>query len=82
MLHILLLLLIFAFFVVFLSFIMFLMIFYVPPRKEQNPEKIDLPPGRIYEPFYDSMRQWVISARNTKYETVSITSFDGLKLTG
>ena len=65
-----------------LSFILFLVIFYVPPRKVQDPEKIDYPPGKIYEPFYDSMKNWILTARATPHVDVSITSFDGLKLCG
>ena len=65
-----------------LSFILFIAIFYVPPRKNQDPEKIDYPPGKIYEPFYGSMKEWILTARMTPHEDVSITSFDGLKLCG
>jgi fermentation-respiration switch protein FrsA (DUF1100 family) len=41
-----------------------------------------LPPGKIYEPFFDQMRSWALETRNTPHEDVSITSFDGLRLTG
>ena len=72
-----------ALFVIFLtSFVLFRIIFYVPPRKKLDLRKIDLPSGKIYEPFYDSMREWVMNARKTPHETFSITSFDGLKLFG
>ena len=82
MMLILLFLLIVALFTLILSFILFLVIFYVPPRKKQDSEKIDYPPGKIYEPFYDSMKKWILTARSTPHEDVSITSFDGLKLCG
>lgn len=75
-------LLILAFVLLLVSFGFFLFIFYVPPRKRRDPDKIDYPPGKIYEPFYDSMRQWILTARSTPHENVSITSFDGLKLCG
>ena len=65
-----------------LSSILFLIIFYVPPRKKRNSEQIDLPLGKIYEPFWDDMRKWTVAARNTPHEIFSITSFDGLKLSG
>lgn len=64
------------------SYILFRIIFYVPPRKHMDPEAIPVPAGKIYEPFHDQMRSWVIQARNTPYKDVSIRSFDGLKLTG
>lgn len=82
MVQLLILLLILTALAVLLSFIVFLVVFYVPARKEQDPDKIDLPPGKIYEPFYDQMRKWVITARNTPHDDVSITSYDGLKLYG
>ncbi len=82
MLSLLLLTVILLILTLLISFVLFLVIFYVPPRKPQGPESIDLPPGKIYEPYYDKMRQWVITARNTAHEDVSITSFDGLKLCG
>ena len=82
MMLIFLFLLIFALLTLILSFILFLVIFYVPSRKNQDPDKIDYPPGKIYEPFYDSMKKWILTARATPHEDVSITSFDGLKLCG
>lgn len=65
-----------------ISFILFCFIFYVPPRKINKSDEIILPPGKIYEPYYDQMRKWVLDARNTEHQTFSITSFDGLKLCG
>ena len=65
-----------------ISFLLFLAIFYVPPRKVQDSQKIDYPPGKIYEPFYDSMKKWILATRATPHEDVTITSFDGLRLCG
>ena len=65
-----------------ISFILFLIVFYVPPRKVKDPNEIPFPPGKVYEPFHDSMKQWILDARQTPHENVSITSFDGLKLCG
>lgn len=75
-------LLAFMLFLLAISFCLFLFIFYVPPRKKKDPEKIDFPPGKIYEPFYDSMEKWIRAARTTPHRDVSITSYDGLKLCG
>ena len=82
MLKILLILLILFLLILLVSFALFLFVFYVPPRKNQDPDKIDYPPGKIYEPFYDSMKEWILTARSTPHADVSITSFDGLKLCG
>lgn len=70
------------FFLLLVCYILFRIIFYVPPRKNVDPETIIFPPGKIYEPFYDQMCAWVYEARNTPHKDVSILSFDGLKLTG
>lgn len=67
--------------VILISYILFLFIFYVPPRKENN-GAIDLPAGKIYEPFWEDMRKWVIEARSTPHEVFHIKSFDGLNLYG
>jgi len=72
----------FFIFILVLSYILFRIVFYVPDRKNRDLDEINLPPGKIYEPFYDNMREWVIAARSTPHEDVTITSFDGLKLTG
>lgn len=76
---VLILVLIFFF---FLSYLLFLFVFYVPPRKKRNEDGFDFPAGKIYEPFYDAMRKWINSCRNTPHEVFSIQSFDGLTLYG
>lgn len=65
-----------------LSFLFFRMGFYVPPRKPRDPDAIALPEGEIYEVFWEDMKVWVRETREAPHEDVSITSFDGLKLTG
>ena len=60
----------------------FRMAFYAPPRKPRDPDFIDLPPGEIYEPYYPQMTRWTREMRAFPHEDVSITSFDGLTLTG
>jgi len=64
------------------SYLLFLIIFYVFPRKKNASEAIDLPQGKIYEPFWDEMRNWVIETRQLPHEIFTITSYDGLKLCG
>lgn len=82
MLHFLLILLILLLLALLISLVLFLVVFFVPPRMKKDYDEIKYPPGKIYEPFHDSMRQWILNARNTPHENVSITSFDGLKLYG
>ena len=51
---------------------------------ENNVEEppIDIPEGEIYLPFREVMENWVKEARRLPSEPVSVTSFDGLTLTG
>ena len=56
--------------------------FSAPPRKERDPEDIEIPPGEIYEPFRDQMVQWVKEARARNPKTYQITAFDGTVLCG
>ena len=55
--------------------------FYVPPRKERPGDFIDLPPGKVYEPFHKQMTDWVLAIRQLPRQHFAITSRDGLKLT-
>ena len=63
-------------------YLCFRIAFYVPPRKDKDPEAIETPPGAIYEPFREQMIQWVKEARAKNPREFEITSFDGLRLTG
>lgn len=71
-----------ALLVLLIAYICFRIAFYVPPRKPRDPDFVDLPKGKIYEPFWDKMRHWTLATRQLPCEKVSITSFDGLTLTG
>ena len=61
-------------------FICYRMAFYAPPRKPRPEGFIDLPPGKVYEPFYGQMTDWVLKARALCPKHFQITSFDGLQL--
>ena len=51
--------------------------------KETAPtEEFPLPQGAVYEPFHNSMRQWMREVRAMPCETFYIRSFDGLRLRG
>ena len=54
--------------------------FYAPPRKKK--ESVNLPIGKIYEPYWEDMKSWATAVRNMPCQEVEITSFDGLKLHG
>lgn len=64
------------------AFICFRMAFYSPKRKNENSDKIDIPPGEIYEPFRNTMTSWILEARKMPKKEFTATSFDGLKLYG
>ena len=65
-----------------ICYICFRIAFYAAPRKPKDPEIIDIPPGKIYEPFREDMENWVRQARAMGPEPVEIRSFDGLRLRG
>ena len=69
-------------FLLTLSFLLFLTVFCVPFRKKEPSEEIQLPPGKIYEPFWEDMRKWVLETRDLPCVQMQITSFDGLTLYG
>lgn len=68
--------------VLFVSFCCFSYVFSVRRIKDQNSDRIPLPEGKIYEPFYEDMTRWILEARELAHEDVSIISHDGLRLTG
>ena len=79
---ILFVLLMLLFLVIAIIYGLFCFVFYVPKRKHKHKVEFDLPPGKIYEPFYDKMKYWAQVCRNTPHEEFTITSHDGLKLYG
>ena len=54
--------------------------FYSPPRKPLPKDHIEIPAGKIYEPFRPKMEEWVRQTRALPQEHFEITAFDGLKL--
>ena len=64
------------------SYICFRMAFYADRKPVKDAPEYDLPPGKIYEPFWDVMRKWMQEVRALPYEEMTITSFDGLRLYG
>ena len=52
------------------------------PRKPLPEGAIQLPEGEIYEKYWEAMKRWTLETRETPHETFTITSFDGLTLSG
>ena len=67
---------------VVISYFCYRLAFYVPDRDPARLEEISLPQGEAYEPFHESMKKWILENRKLPQEKFTITSFDGLKLTG
>ena len=68
--------------VLIISYICYRIAFYAPDRKPDFIETIDIPKGAIYEPFRESMENWIREARAMPSTDCSIQSFDGLTLHG
>ena len=64
------------------AYICYRMAFYVPPRKGDLPDIIDLPDGHIYAPYRAAMEDWAKEVRAMPHEKMTVTSFDGLTLHG
>ncbi len=65
------------------AYICYLLVFFVPTRKPPVPDgTVEIPTGKIYEPYRESMEKWAHQVQAMPHEDVSITSFDGLTLRG
>ncbi len=62
------------------AFILFYRIFYSVRKK--TVEEYPMPDGKIYEPYYDVMRQWQKEIKKLPCREVEIKSHDGLTLRG
>lgn len=68
--------------VLLIAYICFRIAFYAPRKKQHDPDVIETPDGKIYDPYRESMEKWIREVRAMRHEDVEITSFDGLRLTG
>lgn len=68
--------------VLIISLICYRMAFYVPPRKTGQTQAMELPHGKIYEPYWEKMANWTRQTRQMPCEKLCITSVDGLELHG
>ena len=63
-----------------ISYGCFYLAFYVPDRYRKQHDEYPIPPGKIYEPFRETMIGWMKELRTMPREEFTITSFDGLRL--
>lgn len=68
--------------VLLVAYICFFRVFRAPKRRELGKDEYDLPPGKVYIPYYDQIIAATKAAREMPHEDLSITSHDGLKLCG
>lgn len=68
--------------VLVIAYVCYRMAFYVPCRTPLPEEVVELPKGRIYEPFRQMITDWTLETRAMPREELYINSFDGLKLHG
>ena len=66
--------------VLLVSYGCFYLAFYVPRRNKNRQEEFPMPPGKIYEPFRETMIAWMKELRSMPCEEFFISSFDGLRL--
>lgn len=65
-----------------ISYICFRMAFYASRKEDPNADEFAIPAGKIYEPFRETMVNWMKEVRAMPHEDMNIESFDGLTLRG
>lgn len=65
-----------------ISYICYRMAFLAVPEPPLGPEEFSIPKGEIYEPFRETMVEWMRQVRAMPCEELWVRSFDGLKLHG
>ena len=68
--------------VLLIAYICYRMAFYVSRKPKAPSDQIEIPEGKIYEPFRPKMEEWARQTRSLPHEEFAITSFDGLPLHG
>lgn len=66
--------------VLLLSYICYRLCFYVRRKEYREDGPIQIPKGKIYEPYRDIMTEWIREMRSMPYEQFRIVSHDGLEL--
>ena len=65
---------------ILVAYVCYKMAFYVRDCDKKPTEEFPIPEGKIYEPWRETMKGWMIQTRALKHESYSIKSFDGLTL--
>lgn len=68
--------------VVTASYLCFCIAFHVKSEDKLTAEEYPIPKGKVYEPFREQMTAFIKEVRQLPHEEMTITSFDGLKLSG
>ncbi len=68
--------------ILLIAAVCFYMAFYAVRKPAPDEETFDIPPGKIYEPYRETMVAWMKEVRSLPHREYSITSFDGLTLHG
>lgn len=66
--------------IILIAYICYLMAFHVKKKDKFSKEEFPIPNGKIYEPWREAMKAWMIQTRALNHEAFSIKSFDGLTL--
>ena len=66
--------------VLLISYICFRLAFYSPATHKNCAEEYEIPIGEIYEPWRETMINWIKETRSLPYREFTIESFDGLTL--
>ena len=64
------------------AYICFRMTFYIPDKYKKSTEEFPTPHGKIYDPYRESMIEWLKEVRAKNPSEHYCISFDGLKLFG
>ncbi len=64
------------------AYVCYMLAYYSPPREQPQSDEERLPPGRIYEPYYPVMRQWLAQVAQMPHLPLSVQTADGLTLRG
>ena len=58
------------------AYICYRMAFFSPKRKPLGEDEVDLPEGKVYEPFHEDMIRWAKTTRAMPHEDMTVTAFD------
>lgn len=64
------------------ALVCFFMVFYSPTRKQPQKDEYPTPDGVVYDAYRAQMVDWIKAIRAMEHTEVSVTSYDGLTLSG